>query len=38
MVDDFAENVEAARAVEMQGVLFRDAEALKTELARLLRR
>ncbi|HET6846417.1 MAG TPA: HAD family phosphatase, partial [Anaerolineales bacterium] len=36
MVDDFAENVEAARAVGMHGILFRNPEAALSELRGLL--
>jgi putative hydrolase of the HAD superfamily len=37
MVDDFRENIEAARALGMQGILFREPDAAQAELARLLR-
>ena len=36
MVDDMAENIEAAEAVGMHGILFRDPQDVHTELARLL--
>lgn len=37
MIDDFAENVAAARAVGMHGIVFSDAEAAKAELKGLLK-
>jgi putative hydrolase of the HAD superfamily len=37
MVDDFPENIAAARALGMRGILFREPHAAQAELARLLR-
>ncbi len=36
MIDDLTSNIEGAKAVGMQGIVFKDIEQCKTELARIL--